>query len=578
MAVAYMERLERFPETYDEAFDEVLEGRGNQIRERILDMIRPGMRVLDLGCGPGLLAMEAAKKGATVFGVDANPRMIGLAKIRSASMEKPPNFLQGDILTLGEEIDRIDINTVDASDLHQQKFDLVVSTFLLSELKPAHRSVFMHIVKTMLRDDGFFAVASETLPASRSDRKEFWRNRKEVEVESGKRLLPPVTDLESLATSVGLVVDSSDKFGSEITFIVGRKNDSEVSSVFRTRSRAYLGARARARIWIDHTTGGWRGIPIEPGLYKIGEPTPESPVIVTANYELTYYTVMRALDKDQIDAWVMVCDTNGINVWCAARGVHFDSEDVIHMIRLTGLSEIVSHRELILPQLAAAGMDPTMIHRRSGFRVRYGPVRIQDLSRWFELEKPRPKPRDMATITFNFRERMEQTVAHIPFLFAVLLWKPMFAILGILTLVNVGLFVGLPSAFATLYPTTMAILLLIGEFLLALFGNAIVLGVVFPVLPSKGNSFWRRGIGLAAITMPLAAAIMLLIGVHWTEFVVWEAAQFVMVTSLTMDWSGMTTVSDPKVIRREYPYMILTLKIGAAFIIGFNILVALMGW
>ncbi|MHA2213497.1 MAG: methyltransferase domain-containing protein, partial [Candidatus Thorarchaeota archaeon] len=551
MAVAFMARLEETPETYDEEFDDILEGRGSRIRECILDLVRPGMRVLDLGCGPGLFAIEAAKKGATVFGVDADPRMIGLAKIRAAPLEKPPNFLQGDILTLGEEIDRVDLKTVDATELHEQKFDLIVSTFLLSELKPTQRHLFMHVIKTLLRDDGFFAVASETLPKSGSERKKFWKNREEAEKESRKRLPSPITELKPMATTAGLVVDSSEEYGPEITFIIGRKGDALTSNEYQSRSKAYLGGKARARIWVNHATGGWRGIPIEPGLYKVGEPTPESPVIVTANYELTYYTVMRALDKDKEDAWVMVCDTNGINVWCAARGVHFDSEDVIHMIRLTGLSEVVTHRELILPQLAAAGMDPTMIHRRSGFRVRYGPVRIQDLHHWFELERPRPKPREMATVTFNFRERMEQTVAHIPFLFAVLLWKPIVAILGILFLVNVGLFAALPSVFAALYPTSLMILLLIGEFFLALFGNAFVLGAIFPILPSKDNSFWRRGVGLAAITMPIAAVIMLLIGAHWTEFVVWETAQFIMATSLTMDWSGMTSVSDPKVIRRE---------------------------
>ncbi len=51
-----------------------------------------------------------------------------------------------------------------------------------------------------------------------------------------------------------------------------------------------------------------------------------------------------------------------------------------------------------------------------------------------------------------------------------------------------------------------------------------------------------------------------------------------MATSLTMDWSGMTSISDPKVIRREYPYMIQTLKVGIIFIVAFNLVVALMGW
>ncbi|MFW9804890.1 MAG: hypothetical protein ACFFFC_19695, partial [Candidatus Thorarchaeota archaeon] len=218
------------------------------------------------------------------------------------------------------------------------------------------------------------------------------------------------------------------------------------------------------------------------------------------------------------------------------------------------------------------------IQKRTGFRVRYGPVRIHDLSKWLELKKPRPKPREMATVTFSLRERMEQSVSHIPFLFAALLWKPVAILLGLLGILNIGSIVAFPNLYAAVLSVTIALLLVFGEFLLALIGNAFTLGFVFPILPSKGNSFWRRGLGFAAITLPIAFVIMLLLQTHWTIIVVWVVAQFVMATSLTMDFSGMTSVSDPKVIRREYPNMILTLKVGIAFIVMFNILVAIMGW
>jgi hypothetical protein len=376
----------------------------------------------------------------------------------------------------------------------------------------------------------------------------------------------------------GLVIEESQMYGPEISYIKGKSGTRPSSTKYQTNRKEFTGAKARARIWYNHLSGGWRGIPIEPGLYQSGKPTPSSPVVVTANYELTYYTVMRALEKDSLDAWVLVCDTNGINVWCAARGVHFNTDDVVQMIRLTRLGDFVNHRELIFPQLAAAGMDPGIIHKRTGFRVRYGPVRINDLSHWLELDKPRPKPREMATVTFNLRERMEQSVAHVPFLFAALLWKPIAAILGILLVANVGTLLLIPPLYESVFSITLSVLLLIGQITLALIGNAFLLGFLFPILPSKGNSFWRRGLGYAAITLPLAFAIMLILQAYWTVIVVWLIAQFVMATSLTMDFSGMTSVSDPKVIRREYPNMILTLKVGVALIAMFNILVALMGW
>lgn len=406
----------------------------------------------------------------------------------------------------------------------------------------------------------------------------FWRNRKQAEKDSGRRLPPPIKDLKDLISDWGLIIEEGEQFGPEISFVIGKSGTRTSRSKYQSREKAFAGAKARGRIWYNHLMGGWRGIPIEPGLYKSGNPTKESPVVVTANYELTYYTVMRALAKDGLDAWVLVCDTNGINVWCAARGIHFNTDDVVQMIRLTRLGEIVNHKELILPQLSAAGMNPGMIQKRTGFRVRYGPVRIHDLSKWLEFKKPRPKPRKMATVTFNLRERMEQSVSHIPFLFAALLWRPVAIFLVLLGIVNIGSIVAFPNLFAAVISVTTALLLVFGQFLVALIGNAFTLGLVFPILPSKGNSFWRRGLGFAAITLPIAFAIMLLLQTHWTTIFVWMVAQFVMATSLTMDFSGMTSVSDPKVIRQEYPNMILTLKVGIAFIVMFNILVAIMGW
>ncbi|MHA2118953.1 MAG: methyltransferase domain-containing protein, partial [Candidatus Thorarchaeota archaeon] len=298
MAVAFMAALEKSPETYDEAFDEILHGRSVLIRNRILELVKPGMRVLDLGCGPGLLAIEMAKKGATVVGVDTNVNMIGLAKIRAASSENAPTFISGDILTIGEAFDR-----PDGSD--EEQFDLIVSTFLLSELKPPQRDLFMHIVQTMLKDDGLFAIASEVLPETSADRRTFWKNRRRAEEDSGRRLQPPITDLTQLIGDWGLAIEDSQMYGPEISYVKGKSGTRSSSTKYQTKRKEFTGAKARARIWYNHLSGGWRGIPIEPGLCKSGNPTPSSPVVVTANYELTYYTVMRALEKDSLDAWVL---------------------------------------------------------------------------------------------------------------------------------------------------------------------------------------------------------------------------------------------------------------------------------
>ncbi len=577
MAVAFMAALEKAPESYDQKFDEVLEGRSRKIRERILELVTPGMKVLDLGCGPGQLVIEASMKGAYVIGVDSNAQMISLAKRRAAELKKAPEFIHGDILSIGENVNPEEAITALGKE-PETKFDLITSTFLLSELKPVQRDLFMQIVRTMLADDGIIAIAAETLPESSSDRKVFWKNRGQVELDARIRLPSPIESLEEIAVKTGFSVDEFKKYGPEITLLICKESEKKPANGYQNRRKVFSGIKARLRIWYNHLTGSYRSLPITTGLYKVGNPTPESPVIVTANYELTYYTVLRALARDGIEAWVLVCDTNGINVWCAARGIHFDSNDVVQMVRLTELSDVVNHKELILPQLAAAGMNPPGIRKRTGFRVRYGPVRIQDLSEWMKLDKPRPKPRKMATVTFSLKERMDQTVAHIPFLFAAILAKPIAIILGILALANIGIALVFSSVFVSLFPYTLGFLLLFAEFILALAGNALVLGLIFPILPSKGNSFWRRGLGLAGITIPIAILIMFLLTVNWTTLIVWVVVQFMLAISLTMDWSGMTSVSDPKVIRREYPYMIQVLKFGTVFLVVFSIIVIIMGW
>jgi cyclopropane fatty-acyl-phospholipid synthase-like methyltransferase len=590
MAVAFMEALEQMPETYDVEFDVVLDGRASKIREQILTLIQPGMKVLDLGCGTGLLSIEAARKGAHVIAVDANENMLKVAHHRADDINPRPSFVKANAIDVGEliEVRLAEMAPGEASQVRKAiegEFDLIVSTFLLSELRPVQRHLFFQRIRNLLKKDGKFAIASEVLPKHKHERKEFWRKRNEAEKLAGmhirlskKHLQPPIIDLKSLVESAGLVIDSATKLGSEISFIIGHRSDELLESEFQNRTLSFFGPKARGRIWYNHLTGGWRSIPIEPGLYRAGSPTADSPVIVTANYELTYYTVMRALARDGIDAWVLVCDSNGINVWCAARGTHFHTDEVVNMVHLTRLAEIVNHRELILPQLSAAGMNPTEIRARTGFRSRYGPVRIHDLSQWFSLNKPRPKPKEMATVTFNLRERMEQAVAHIPFLMANLLFKPLAMIVGLLLVASIISVVLFPIIAPITLSFTGAALFFIGEFLVALFGYSFFLGLVFPILPSKGNSFWSRGLGLAAITMPIGAVIMILLSSYWTVIITWLTIQFILSTNLTLDWSGMTSISDPKVIRKEYPYMILTLIIGAIFLVTFNILAFLFAW
>ena len=93
---------------------------------------------------------------------------------------------------------------------------------------------------------------------------------------------------------------------------------------------------------------------IDPGLYALGNPDRESPVLVSANYKMSFDELRSSLPGR--DLWILVLDTKGINVWCAAGKGTFGTEELVRRIESSGLKEIVSHRSIILPQLGAPGV------------------------------------------------------------------------------------------------------------------------------------------------------------------------------------------------------------------------------
>ncbi|MFH1019190.1 MAG: mercury methylation corrinoid protein HgcA [Pseudomonadota bacterium] len=116
---------------------------------------------------------------------------------------------------------------------------------------------------------------------------------------------------------------------------------------------------------------------VEPGLYGVGAPQGDSPVLVTANYKLSFDHLRIALAG--LDAWVLVLDTNGINVWCAAGKGTFGTAVLCAQVAASRLAQVVRHRRLIVPQLGAPGITAHAVKRQSGFAVVYGPVMARDL-------------------------------------------------------------------------------------------------------------------------------------------------------------------------------------------------------
>ena len=140
---------------------------------------------------------------------------------------------------------------------------------------------------------------------------------------------------------------------------------------------------------------------VEPGLYALGNPSPESPVFVTANYTLSFDALRSSLGG--ADGYIMVLDTRGINVWCAAGKGTFGTEELVRRADATSLRDVVNHKTLILPQLGATGVSAHEVRKRSGFRVEYGPVRARDLPEYMRTHRA---TREMRRVRFGIADRL----------------------------------------------------------------------------------------------------------------------------------------------------------------------------
>lgn len=165
---------------------------------------------------------------------------------------------------------------------------------------------------------------------------------------------------------------------------------------------------------------------INPGIYAVGTPDNTSLVLVTANYKLTFDALRKELDG--LSAWIMVLDTKGVNVWCAAGKGTFGTKELLNRISKVKLPQIVSHRTLILPQLGAPGVSAHEITKQSGFKVIYGPVRAEDIKEFLKAEM---KATDkMRKVRFNMVDRAVLTPIEFvsTFKIAILVFGIMFLI------------------------------------------------------------------------------------------------------------------------------------------------------
>ena len=273
---------------------------------------------------------------------------------------------------------------------------------------------------------------------------------------------------------------------------------------------------------------------IEPGLYATGNPDKKSIVLVTANYKLSFNALRSSLNG--IDAWIMVLDTKGINVWCAAGKGSFGTDEIVKRIEQTGLKEIIDHRKLIVPQLGATGVAAHEVKKRSGFSVIYGPVRASDIPIFLEsgmLATP-----EMRKVNFTLDDRIilipVEFVVGIKFLFMIII--PFYLISGFHK--------GAYSIDNMLKTGCQSTLLLFFAFL----SGTVMTPILLPWLP--GRSFSLKGLfsGLILLVVLYITDFMQL---NYIELSAWALIITAISSFTAMNFTGASTYTSLSGVKKE---------------------------
>ncbi|MFZ2960170.1 MAG: HgcAB-like fusion protein [Candidatus Ozemobacteraceae bacterium] len=156
--------------------------------------------------------------------------------------------------------------------------------------------------------------------------------------------------------------------------------------------------------WLLHRYNPFRA---EVGLRAIGNPGPDAPVLVSGNFEPIVEELEQVLDGFHV--WLLVVDSAGINVWCAAGVGDFNEHKMVDALVATRLSEKVTSRRLVVSPLAAVGIDRDRLRRDSGFDVIWGPAHLDDLPAFLRAGGVKRTP-EMRLARFPLRDRFEQAI------------------------------------------------------------------------------------------------------------------------------------------------------------------------
>ena len=475
----FMKILESRPARYDRGSNILTGGHANKVKNEIIaTLVKPDIRVLDVGCGTGQLLAQAARRGAKVTGIDISEGMLTIARKRfeSGDLKGKGTFYQAGVTEL---------DTLFADD----SFDLITATLVFSELHRGERHWALREFARILKPSGVLVLADEVRPKKRLERFIHFLVRFPLALIT--YLLSQITTnavpnmvQEVLGAGFEVFREKRSLLGSfAVVFAMKHARLDSTNAGVDTFLLPEDDISALKTIW--DFIGRWFPNPVEPGLRKIGNAGTQSPVFITGNFHLTVRRVEKALFGT--DSWLLIAPTQGINVWCASSGGEMTEHSIISAMKTSRLEDRVVHRNLILPQLCAPGVNRKVLEELTGWKVDFGPVYARDISNF---------------IQHNNEKSTEQRIVHYPLSFRLEMLFCMNALVWLIlaviaSFVNIGW-------------------VALGTFLF--WGAGLILYAGFPYLP--GSSGWWKAALLSifevfGITLFTAYVLNLPWWTHW---------------------------------------------------------------
>jgi hypothetical protein len=248
-----------------------------------------------------------------------------------------------------------------------------------------------------------------------------------------------------------------------------------------------------------------------------------------------------------LDTWILVLDTRGVNVWCAAGKGTFSTDELVRQVRATCLDTVVNHRTVIVPQLGATGVAKHRVRDSCGFSVIFGPVRAKDIP-VFMATGMKATP-EMRRVRFGLRERAAVVGVEVSVAWS---WRTLLAMLVASFLVGLG---GSHLLSPADYGVRLGVVY--GLFLLSIVAGGVVVPLGLPYIP--GRSFSAKGALVGGVLATAAVA-----GLREIVPVAALIGVFLAVTALSsyvaMNFTGSSTFTSPsgvqKEMRRALPFQV----------------------